>query len=215
MHHSPSLRSLLALAMVSAAGATIAATPRRAEDIANGIKSALDVLAPEHEVQGQPSGPAVLNCRIDVAKFAESVATGQLARGGVTGGLGPTPTVVVDPGGSIAGVAASIPTDKDVPKSDLEIATERYERACELQAEREAKEAEARAEALQAADKMGQAILQVGDSRTAVFAAKRVLAHIAAGGKLHAECGPFAVDAAGIHLPGKLVMGNGSAGQKQ
>lgn len=126
MHHSPSLRSLLALAMVSAAGATIAATPRRAEDIANGIKSALDVLAPEHEVQGQPSGPAVLNCRIDVAKFAESVATGQLARGGVTGGLGPIPTVVVNPGGSIAGVAASIPQ----PKSGLEEAAEKYARAC-------------------------------------------------------------------------------------
>ncbi|KEH06870.1 hypothetical protein ACMFLR_22335 [Delftia tsuruhatensis] len=214
MHQSLSLRSQLALAMISAAGGTIAATPKRADDIVNGIKRALDVLAPEHEVQGQPSDVGDLSYRIDMANFAESVATGQFARGGVTGGLGPTPTFLVGPGGSIAGVAASIPTHKDAPKSDLEIATERYERACELQAEHEAKEAKARAEALKAADKVGDAILQVSDSRDAVFAAKRVLDYVAAGGKLDAGNGVFAVDAAGIHITGKVVKGDGSGGQK-
>lgn len=103
MHHSPSLRSLLALAMVSAAGATIAQTPKLAEGIATGIKRVLDVLAPEHEAQGQPS---------------------------VTGCLGPIPTVVVGPGGSVAGVAASILTHKDESKSALDVAAEKFAHAC-------------------------------------------------------------------------------------
>jgi len=46
MHQSPSLRSQLALAMISAAGAAIADSPKRAEEIAKGIQRALDVLSP-------------------------------------------------------------------------------------------------------------------------------------------------------------------------
>lgn len=46
MHQSLSLRSHLALAMISAAGAAIADCPKRAEEIAKGIQRALDVLSP-------------------------------------------------------------------------------------------------------------------------------------------------------------------------
>jgi len=46
MHQSLSLRSQLALAMISAAGAAIADSPKRAEEIAKGIQRALDVLSP-------------------------------------------------------------------------------------------------------------------------------------------------------------------------
>ncbi|WON88972.1 hypothetical protein [Delftia sp. UGAL515B_04] len=45
MHQSLSLRSQLALAMISAAGAAIADSPKRAEEIAKGIQRALDVLS--------------------------------------------------------------------------------------------------------------------------------------------------------------------------
>lgn len=92
--------------MAPAAAAGIVQAPKLAEGIATGIKSLLDVLAPEHEVQGQPSGAD-----------------------GVTGGLGPIPTVLVGPGGSLAGVAASIPTHKDEPKSALDVAADKFKRA--------------------------------------------------------------------------------------
>lgn len=46
MYQSLSLRSQLALAMISAAGAAIADSPKRAEEIAKGIQRALDVLSP-------------------------------------------------------------------------------------------------------------------------------------------------------------------------
>jgi hypothetical protein len=46
MHQSLSLRSQLALAMISAAGAAIADSPKRAEEIAKGIQRALDVMSP-------------------------------------------------------------------------------------------------------------------------------------------------------------------------
>lgn len=133
MHHSPTLplRSLMALAMVSAAGATIAQTPKLAEGIATGIKRVLDVLAPENEAQGQPSvASGLMNLNIDLEQFAESVAANRLARSGVTGCLGPIPTVVVGPGGSVAGVAASILTHKDESKSALDVAAEKFAHAC-------------------------------------------------------------------------------------
>lgn len=46
MQQPLSLRSQLALAMISAAGAAIADSPKRAEEIAKGIQRALDVLSP-------------------------------------------------------------------------------------------------------------------------------------------------------------------------